>query len=86
MTRPERKGRIRRVPIYEYICLECNDVFDELRPMSKADSPIVCEACESEHTSRMISVFFAPSDGASLTPSSAGGCACGGSCSCASLN
>jgi len=74
------------VPIYEYLCLECNDVFDALRTMSQADAPIVCEACESEHTSRMISVFFAQSDGASLTPQGAGGCACGGSCACGSLN
>ncbi|MCH8338803.1 MAG: zinc ribbon domain-containing protein [Chloroflexi bacterium] len=74
------------MPIYEYICLECNDVFDSLRPMSQADSPIVCQTCESEHTSRMISVFFAQADGRSLTQSNGGGCACGGSCSCASLN
>ncbi|MFQ5943924.1 MAG: zinc ribbon domain-containing protein [Anaerolineales bacterium] len=73
------------MPVYEYLCLECNDVFDELRPMAEADSPIVCQACESEHTSRMISVFFAQSDGETLMPSN-GGCACGGSCSCASLN
>ncbi|MFV1859375.1 MAG: zinc ribbon domain-containing protein [Anaerolineales bacterium] len=74
------------MPLYEYICLECNDVFDTLRPMSQADSPIVCQACESEHTSRMISVFFAQSDRESLTQSNEGGGACGGSCSSASLN
>ena len=86
MTLTGRKGRISTMPIYEYICLECNDVFDTLRPMSQADSPIVCQACESEHTSRMISVFFAQSDGESLTRSNGGSCACGGSCSCACLN
>ncbi len=86
MTLTGQKGRISAMPIYEYLCLECNDVFDALRPMSQADSAIVCQACESEHTSRMISVFFAQSNGESLTQSNGGGCACGGSCSCASLN
>lgn len=74
------------MPIYEYLCLECNDTFDALRPMSQADAPIVCQACESEHTSRMISVFFAQSDGETLSASNGHACACGGACSCASLN
>jgi putative FmdB family regulatory protein len=74
------------MPIYEYICLDCNTVFDELRPMAKADAPIVCEDCESEHTSRMLSVFFAHSEGRNFPASNGAGCACGGACSCASLN
>ncbi|MGH2619977.1 MAG: FmdB family zinc ribbon protein [Anaerolineales bacterium] len=74
------------MPIYEYLCLDCNTVFDALRPMAKADTPIVCEDCESEHTSRMLSVFFARSASRSFPASNGAGCACGGACSCASLN
>ena len=73
------------MPIYEYLCLECQNPFDALRPMSQADAPIVCENCESEHITRMISVFSARSGSGALSVDR-GGCACGGACSCASLN
>ena len=42
------------MPIYEYICLDCGNRFEELRPMKDADAPVDCEQCESEHTSRML--------------------------------
>jgi putative FmdB family regulatory protein len=74
------------MPLYEYVCLDCETVFDALRPMAKADAPIACEECESEHTSRMLSVFFAHSEGRTSPASSGAACACGGSCSCSSLN
>jgi len=74
------------MPIYEYVCLDCNATFDILRPIAKADAPIACDDCESEHTSRTISVFYAQSDGRTLASTNGGGCACGGACSCASLN
>ena len=51
------------MPIYEYICLDCNKKFDALRSMSEADAPILCEYCQGEHTSRTISLFAAYSEG-----------------------
>ncbi|HEY46964.1 MAG: hypothetical protein AMJ88_02870 [Anaerolineae bacterium SM23_ 63] len=51
------------MPIYEYICLDCETKFDALRSMSDADAPILCSNCESAHTSRTISLFAAHSDG-----------------------
>jgi putative FmdB family regulatory protein len=51
------------MPIYEYVCLECNIKFDALRSMSDADAPIHCENCDSDHTSRAISLFAAHSEG-----------------------
>ncbi|UCF62016.1 MAG: zinc ribbon domain-containing protein [Anaerolineaceae bacterium] len=51
------------MPIYEYICLDCETKFDALRSMSDADAPILCSKCESGHTSRTISLFAAHSDG-----------------------
>jgi len=76
------------MPLYEYVCSDCRTRFTALRPMSEANAPIACEACEGENTSRLLStfaVFTANSEtGAS---SSLGGCACGGACSCGhSLN
>lgn len=74
------------MPIYEYVCLDCHENFDALRPMADADSPIACEQCESEHTSRSLSVFYAHANGHTLVSSQPTQCACGGTCSCASLN
>ncbi len=51
------------MPIYEYICLDCGTKFDALRSMRDADAPILCGNCESEHTSRTISLFAAHSEG-----------------------
>lgn len=70
------------MPLYEYVCLDCGNRFDALRPMKDADSVIHCESCQSEHTSRMLSVFFAQSGGKAIAGSNAGSCAgcSGGTC------
>ncbi len=62
------------MPIYEYICRDCETRFDTLRPMSQADAPIACQACGSEHTTRAISMFFAQSDGRSVAGSRGSSC------------
>jgi putative FmdB family regulatory protein len=76
------------MPLYEYVCQECGSHFDALRSMKDADKPIPCRQCHSEQTKRALSVFYASSDGRSVTASGGGcsGCA-GGSCaSCGSHN
>ena len=73
------------MPIYEYLCLDCRNTFDVLRPMGDADAPVQCEVCEGQRTSRMISLFFSQSE-SSPGSASTSACACGGACSCASLN
>jgi putative FmdB family regulatory protein len=70
------------MPLYEYVCLDCLTRFDALRPMVEADAPIACEACESEHTSRALSLFYAQPRGETSAHASGNGCACGGACSC----
>ena len=76
------------MPIYEYVCLECGERFETLRLMREADMPIACSRCESEHTSRKVSVVFSHTGGtmaaeSSRSITSSGGCAgcSGGSCS-----
>lgn len=72
------------MPLYEYECKDCGHHFDLLRSMKDSDSHAVCKKCSSEHTHRVMSVFFASSDGRSVTAgSSGGGCSgcSGGSCS-----
>jgi putative FmdB family regulatory protein len=69
------------VPVYEYVCQDCGSRFDALRPMRDADAPIACHECESEHTSRALSVFFAQSDGRTVAGRDGGCASCaGGSC------
>jgi putative FmdB family regulatory protein len=71
------------MPIYKYLCLDCDTKFDAIRPMSEADKPIQCNFCAGERTIRKISVFFAQSGGKVLAGSQTKGCAgcSGGSCS-----
>lgn len=72
------------MPLYEYRCRTCDDVFELRRPMSESNASA---ACPNGHatTVRLLSVFA--SAGASTSPSSAaasrpaGGC--GGACACA---
>lgn len=70
------------MPIYEYVCLECGNRFDALRSMKEADAPIECQRCKSEHTSRLLSVFFAQSGGRVVTAGNTNACSScsGGSC------
>jgi len=73
------------MPIYEYICTDCGTKFEVVRLIKDADMPITCKQCQSDHTARKISVFFAQSGGKVVAGNSSGcaGCA-GGSCaSCA---
>ena len=69
------------MPIYEYICKDCQNRFEILRPMKDSDAPIACMKCESANVSRAITAFFAQSGG-KVVAGSGGGCAgcAGGSC------
>ncbi len=51
------------MPLYEYLCIDCREKFEVLRPMGEADTPVDCTLCNSTNTSRTISVFFAQSGG-----------------------
>jgi putative FmdB family regulatory protein len=65
------------MPLYEYVCKDCGSHFDALRSFKDADKTIICKGCLSEKTTRAISVFYAQSDGRTVT--SGGGCSgCGG--------
>ena len=72
------------MPLYEYVCLDCGYRFDALRKMNNADAPIACTSCESQHTSRLLSLFFAQSSGREITGSTSGACTTCSSHACAS--
>ena len=72
------------MPIYEYVCLDCGERVELIRSMKDADAPLACKNCQSEHTSRLLSMFNAHSAGRVVAGSSSGGgCAgcAGGACS-----
>jgi putative FmdB family regulatory protein len=69
------------VPIYEYVCMECESHFEEL--VRNGEEPD-CPDCSSANVKRQLSVF-AMSGGTAEQPtfrSSGGGGCCGGSCGC----
>lgn len=67
------------MPIYEYVCQDCEKIFETIRPMGQSDAPITCASCGGEHTKRKISVFFAESGGKAVSGMSEPGCGgCGG--------
>jgi putative FmdB family regulatory protein len=65
------------MPVYEYVCQDCQHEFEKLRPMSDADALVACDGCRGEHTQRKLSVFFAQSAGQTVAGTSAGK-SCGG--------
>lgn len=70
------------MPIYEYICQDCQHEFEVIRPMSQADTPMACAKCGGEEIKRKISVFYAESGGKAVAGMSEHSCdSCsGGNC------
>jgi putative FmdB family regulatory protein len=75
--------KIRFVPIYEYVCMQCESHFEEL--VRNGEQPD-CPECGAADVRKQLSVFAAHSSssqtsfGSESAPRS-GGC-CGGSCGC----
>ena len=69
----------RGVPIYEFVCAECDGRFEEL--LRSGDSEPSCPACGATSVRRQLSVFAAGRSDAAGS-SSGGGCGCGGACAC----
>ncbi len=71
------------MPIYEYVCMQCESHFEEL--VRNGEQP-PCPDCGESNVRKQLSVFSAhststgPSFGTEPAPRS-GGC-CGGSCGC----
>lgn len=69
------------MPIYEYVCMQCESHFEEL--VRNGEEP-PCPDCGGTKVAKQLSVFAAHGAGSSGTagqPSFGGGC-CGGSCGC----
>jgi putative FmdB family regulatory protein len=73
------------MPIYEYVCDECETRFETI--VINKQQEIACPKCASKKASVQLSVFATAngtSNGASAKPSSSGGggSCCGGGCGC----
>ncbi|MEA4907571.1 MAG: zinc ribbon domain-containing protein [Chloroflexi bacterium] len=70
------------MPIYEYVCDSCGQQFELMRSIKDANNTAPCKHCHSSETHKMLSVFFAHSDGRSVEGSghSCANCS-GGACS-----
>ncbi len=70
------------MPIYEYVCMQCESHFEEL--VRNGEQPS-CPECGEANVRKQLSVFAAhgSSEQASFNPAprSGGGC-CGGGCGC----
>ena len=75
----------RRMPIYEYACMECESHFEEL--VRSSDQAVTCPECGAAKVLKQFSTFAvhgAAKVGVASSPApraSGGGC-CGGSCGC----
>jgi putative FmdB family regulatory protein len=53
------------MPLYEYRCETCGNVYEQIRRMSDADRNLECPDCKSAEVKRLLSVFATSSGGAS---------------------
>jgi len=80
------------MPIYGFICQDCHQHFEVLRPVSQVDeAPPVCEFCGSPHTNRKLGsvmvIFSSGADRKVIGSSSCGSCSqSSSSCSSCSSN
>ena len=45
------------MPLYEYRCKKCSNIFETLRGYHENDADIVCPKCGDKSVERLISVF-----------------------------
>jgi len=72
------------MPLYEYVCSDCNIKFDKLLPVGRMNEPASCPQGHSG-ANRVLSMFAAVTTDAFGEAMSVGGGGCGGcgdSCAC----
>jgi putative FmdB family regulatory protein len=65
------------MPVYEYVCLECQRSFE--RYVGRWNEAVTCPACAGERVEKQLSTFAMA--GAAPGGGGGGGC-CGGGCGC----
>jgi putative FmdB family regulatory protein len=64
------------MPIFEFVCQECRQPFEELVRSSSAVEEVVCPSCGSRQVRKQISTFAARVTNSAFSPSFSGGKAC----------
>jgi len=64
------------MPLYEYECSACGELFERLRGLSESDEEVECPKCGKKSTRRKMSTFS--SAGRSDSPSGGPSCGTGG--------
>ncbi|HEX6796117.1 MAG TPA: FmdB family zinc ribbon protein [Ktedonobacterales bacterium] len=84
------------MPLYEFYCADCRGKFEVLTSYERSLSAIACTTCEGTNVRKLLSVVARPrrnagddgdwgdfgGDDYEGESGSAGGCGCGGACSC----
>lgn len=76
------------MPLYEFMCAECETDFEKIVPSADAAGSVECPQCTSGNVRKKLSLFGVAAGKSSYSPSSSytegfsgcGGC-CGGICS-----
>ena len=75
-------GTVSAMASYEYVCLRCEHLFEERRPIASeaVTTALACPSCGSDRVRRRFS-FTTALGSSGAEPASGGGCGCG-SCTC----
>ena len=67
------------MPMYEYVCMECESHFEEL---VRGDQQVLCPQCGATKVAKQLSTFSMIGTGGTGQSAAFGGGCCGGSCGC----
>ncbi|MFC2034755.1 zinc ribbon domain-containing protein [Chloroflexota bacterium] len=75
------------MPIYEYVCTDCESRFELLRPLSQSSDAASCPRCQ-QSAQRILSSFasFSTNDSGLTAPIGGNACSSCGSSSCGTCN
>jgi putative FmdB family regulatory protein len=75
------------MPVYDYLCIECNSTYDVFHKGQEVKEDVVCPSCGSAHNKKLMSVpiiSIGPTSSGSeyskATSCDTGGCCGGGAC------
>lgn len=68
------------MPLYEFECPQCKNVFEELVRMGSTGDGLACPSCGAVNMRKLMSTFYGRTAGNGSTHAVGGSCGCGGNC------